>query len=117
MRDFLQGENFVKGLKLSAVCLILFIPNLAWKYFISYSDYVQRALVPGRGLSRFVVDLFMIWIAMQISATAGYAWSKGPRLVGAGDWNDVWSNLKLILLLGIVISAVEAPISPRRIRP
>ena len=108
MRDFLQGGNFSKGLKLSAACLVLFIPNLAWKYFIGYSDYVQRILLPGERLSRFVVDIFMIWVAMQISATAGYAWAKGPRLAGAGNWNDLRSNLKLILILGIAISAVEA---------
>jgi len=108
MRDFLQGENFVKGLKLSILCLILLLPNLLWKYFVGYSDYMKRVLSPDKVLSIFTKDIFMIWVSMQISATAGYAWSKRPHLAGTGGWDNVRSDLKLILFLGITISALEA---------
>ena len=108
MRDFFQGENFVKAFRLSSICLLLLTPNLAWKYFISYSEYVEKTLFHDEVFPRFLTDLFLIWVAVQISATAGYAWSRRPRLIGMAGWSDVLSNLKLILILGIVISTVEA---------
>lgn len=107
MRDFLQGQNFVKGVKLSFVCLILLIPNILWGYNKTYVERVKEMLEPGNVVPRMVADIFFIWVAMQISATAGYAWAKRPWLAGTGTWGELKKNLWLAVLLGIGIAAVE----------
>ena len=107
MRDFLQGDNFYKGLVLSLICLVLVTPYILWAYYVSSAEYVGRTLDKEKIPAYLVLDIFKIWVAMQISATAGYAWAKKPHLKGAGSFKDYKKSIPLIILLGIGIGAIE----------
>jgi hypothetical protein len=107
VRDFLRGDNFVKGLWLSLICLLLVIPYILWAYYVSSAGYVEKNLPPEKIVPFLILDIFKIWVAMQISATAGYAWAKKPWLAGAGSLNDFMRSIPLIIFLGIGIAAVE----------
>lgn len=107
MRDFLQGDNFRKGLWLSLICLLLVIPYILWAYYVSSAEYVGKTLAEEKVRSYLFLDIFKIWVAMQISATAGYAWAKKPWLTGAGSLNEYAKSIPLIVFFGIGIAAIE----------
>lgn len=107
MRDFLQGDNFYRGLALSLICLVLVTPYILWAYYVSSVEYVSKELPKEKVPAFLLLDIFKIWVAMQISATAGFAWAKKPHLAGIGTTKGYIKSLPLIFILGIGIGAIE----------
>jgi hypothetical protein len=105
MRDFLQGDNFYKGLLLSTICFLLLVPSILWGYL---SEHARVVIEPGMLKARIFADTFLIWVAMQISATAGFAWAIKLGLAGFEKWSEFKKNLFLAIAIGLGIAVIEA---------
>ena len=104
MRQFLKEENLIRGLRLALVAALATALHFAYEYLVTRREYVVEHLGATDPTSRFALDVFGAFIALFISATAGFAWARGERLVGFGSWRRVKRDLVLIVPIGAALA-------------
>jgi membrane protease YdiL (CAAX protease family) len=106
VRQFVKEENLVRGLRLALVGTLASALYLAYEYLVTRPDYVEYRLGAGSRTPQFALGVLGIFVALFISATAGFAWIKGRGLVGFGSWRRVRHDLVLILPIGAALAAL-----------
>ena len=108
MKDFLDSRNFFKGLRLAALSTLIVLPYQLYSYFVGYRGIIEKRFAQASIPALFVRDIFLLFVALLISSTAGFAWSKGKGLVGFGKWEGTKKDLKWLIPLGIALSVITA---------
>ena len=104
MRQFLKSENLFRGLRLALVATFASAVYLAYEYLAVRHDFVHKQLGGQAITPQFALDVAGVFVALFISATAGFAWARGPRLVGFGTWRRVRRDLPLIIGIGAALA-------------
>ncbi|MBN1916490.1 MAG: hypothetical protein JW889_01170 [Verrucomicrobia bacterium] len=113
MRRFLDTTNLFRGLVLALVATLASAVYLAYEYLVVQRGYVAEQLAGGAFAPRFTLDIVGAFVALFISATAGFAWANGRRLVGFGSWRRVRRDLALIVPIGAAIALLSALVLDR----
>jgi hypothetical protein len=106
VRQFLDRRNLFRGLMLALVATCASAVYLAYEYLVVQRGYVSERLAGSALAPRFALDVAGVFVALFISATAGFAWTREGRLVGFGSWRRVRRDLVLILPLGAALALV-----------
>ena len=104
--QFIRKENLVQGLRLALVGTLASALYLAYEYVVTRPDFVEHHLGPSDPTPQFALGVLAIFVALFISATAGFAWIKGRGLVGFGSWRRVRHDLVLIVPIGAALAAL-----------
>jgi len=106
VRRFLSGKNLFHGLQLALVATLVTVLHMAYEYLVVRPEFVRAHLGAASITPRFALDLLGVFVALFISATAGFAWAKGRGLVGFGSWRRLKHDLPVILLIGAALAAL-----------
>jgi hypothetical protein len=104
VREFLKEENLVRGLRLALVATLVTALYFAYEYLVTRREFVVKHLGATDPTARFALDVLGAFVALFISATAGFAWARGERLVGFGSWRRVKRDLVLIVPIGAALA-------------
>ncbi len=104
MRQFIREENLFRGLRLALVATLAATLYLAYDYLVVRRSFVEQYLGASDPTPRLALDLLGIFVALFISATAGFAWVRGEQLVGFGTWRRVKRDLVLIVPIGVALA-------------
>ena len=106
----MREDVLVKAVKLAAVATLAVIPNMLDSYFWNpgYSE-IMSSKVPESSLPLiFGRDVILVFISLLISAACGFAWSDGKKVAGFGSVESLKTNLKSVLILGVVLAVGTA---------
>ena len=118
MREFFKGENLLRGLRLALVATLATTLYLRYDYLVARRAFVAEQLGAGAPAGRFALDVLGIFVALFISATAGFAWARGAGLAGFGTWRRVRRDLVLIVLIGGALAALTLTVlEPQLYKP
>jgi len=106
VRNFIRGENLFRGLRLALVATLATSLYLAYGYLVTRRGFVESSLGASDVAQRFSLDVLGAFIALFISATAGFAWASRPPLAGFGSLRTVRRDLWLILPAGAALALV-----------
>jgi len=104
VRQFIKQENLFRGLRLALVATLASALYVAYEYLVTRRDYVEEQLGAGDPTPQFALGVLGMFVALFISATAGFAWVRGGRLAGFGSWRTVRRDLVLILPIGAALA-------------
>jgi hypothetical protein len=118
VRDFVKEENVVRGLRLALVATLATALYLAYEYLVVRREFVEAQLGGASPAPRFALDVLGVFVALFISATAGFAWARGGRLAGFGTWRRLKRDLVLIVPLGAALAVLTfVVLEPTLYRP
>ena len=106
MRRFFSGENLFRGLRLALIATLATALHMAYEYLVVRRGFVEARLGAASITPRFVLDVLGVFVALFISAAAGFAWARGPGLAGFGSWRQLKRDLALIVLIGAALAAL-----------
>ncbi len=106
MRRFVSGENLFRGLRLALVATLATALHMAYEYLVVRRGYVEARLGAAEITPRFMLDVLGVFVALFISATAGFAWARGRGLAGFGSWRRVRRDLALIVPIGAALAVL-----------
>lgn len=104
MRRFLDRDTLFRGLQLALAATLASAMYMAYEYLVVRHDYVQHQIGGQPIAPWYALDLAGLFVALFISATAGFAWARGPRLVGFGSWRRVRRDWTLIVGIGAALA-------------
>jgi len=106
VRQFLREENLFRGLRLALVGTFATSLYLAYEYLVARREFVEQHLGAADLTPQFALSVFGVFVALFISATAGFAWARGRGLAGFGAWRNVGRDVALIVPIGAAIALV-----------
>jgi hypothetical protein len=106
VREFLKTENLFRGLRLALVATFVSAVYMAYEYLVVRHEFVEKQLGGQAITPHYALDVAGMFVALFISATAGFAWARGPRLVGFGTWRRVRHDLPVIIGVGGALAAL-----------
>ena len=108
----------MRGLRLALVATLATALYLAYEYLVVRRGLVEERLGAAGPTPRFALDVLGVFVALFISATAGFAWARGDRLAGFGTWRRLKRDLVLIVPVGAALAVLTlAVLEPALYKP